>query len=95
MASDPAILAKIEFSILRYRNGKGSFTALVSDLDACTLRIDADAPYKYELRSKWLDLEEMGVSAAGKGRSEPLADHRRMVDLVLDELMELARHHRA
>lgn len=94
MTGDPAILAKIEFSILRYRNGKGSFAALVSSLDGCTLRIGADAPFRYELRSRWQDLDDISRACRGNARPEPQGEHRRQAEMVLDELLDLARAHR-
>ena len=94
MAGDQAILAKIEFSILRYRNGKGSFASLVSSLDGCTLRVAADAPFRYELRSRWQDLDDINRASCGGARPEPQGEHRRQAEMVLDELLDLTRAHR-
>ena len=94
MADDGAILAKIEFGIIRYRNGKGSFAALVNALDTASLRVSADSGFKHELRSRWLDLDEIRRAAGNGPRSEPQGEQRRQAEMVLDELVELARANR-
>ena len=94
MADDKAILAKIEFSILRYRNGKGAFGALVDALDSASMRVAADAPYRYELRSRWQDLDVINRASRSNPRSEPAGEHQRQAEMVLDELVELARANR-
>ena len=94
MPDDAAILAKIEFSIIRYRNGKGAFSSLVNALDAASLRVAADAPFRYELRSRWQDLDAINRASRTNPRSEPSGEHRRQAEMVLDELVELARSNR-
>ena len=88
------VLADIEFRILRYRSGKGSFPALIKDLDGFTRAIEYDASVGLPLRSRWRDLEEIARAAQANGQSRPPADHQRMADLVLDEVVEIAQRAR-
>jgi hypothetical protein len=84
------VLADIEYRILRYRSGKGSFPALIKDLDGFTLAIEHDASVGLTLRSRWRDLEEIAMAAQAAGQSRPPADQLRMADMVLDEVLEIA-----
>ena len=75
---------------MRYRNGRGAFSALAKDLDGYIRRIDDDAACKVELRSKWYDLEE--INLANRGGSPPASsEHRRLSEMVLDEMVAIAR----
>lgn len=94
MADDKASLAKIEFNIIRYRNGKGSFTSLVSGLDGLTGRLDSHASYRVELRSRWMDLDDLRRRVQADKQTEPTGEHRRQTDMVLDELIEITRRSR-
>jgi hypothetical protein len=87
-------LHALEFRILRYRNGRGAFSVLVSDLDTSTSQIDDGAACKVELRSKWLDLEEISVATQNNGDLKAGSEHKRLVEIVLDELIEISRANR-
>lgn len=90
---DPA-LHTIEFRILRYRNNRGAFSVLVKDLERYTRQIDDRESCKVELRSKWLDLEETNIAIRDIGRSEPESEHKRLAEIVLDEMIAIARANR-
>ena len=94
MAGSDRELHAIEFRIQRYRNGRGAFAPLVKDLDAYTNQIDDRSSFKVELRSKWLDLDEINGAIQRIGIAEPQSEHRRIAEIVLDELIEIARTHR-
>ena len=86
-------MSAIEFRILRYRNGRGAFSALAKDLDGYIRRIDDNAPCKIELRSKWNDLEE--INLANRGGSLPTSgEPRRLSEMVLDEIIQISQAHR-
>ena len=89
-----AALHAIEFRILRYRNGRGAFAVLVKDLDMHTRQIEDGAAYKVELRSKWLDLEEFNRASQTGSGLQPGSEHRRLAEMVLDEIIEIARVNR-
>lgn len=85
------VLGDIEYRVLRYRSGKGSFPALIKDLDNFTRAIEHDPAVGLTLRSRWRDLEEIARDAQAAGQSRPPADQLRMADMVLDEVLELAK----
>ena len=90
--SDPALHA-IEFRILRYRNSRGAFSVLVKDLDGFTQQVEASAACQVELRSKWLDLEDIDQTCRRTGRA-PEHEKSRLAEMVLDEMVEIARANR-
>ncbi len=90
---DPT-LHTIEFRILRYRNSRGAFSVLVKDLDQCTRQVEDGTSCKVELRSKWHDLEEINIAMQGAGRPEPESEHKRLSEIVLDEMIAIARANR-
>ena len=79
---------------MRYRNGRGAFSGLVKDLDAFTQQIDDSAPCKVELRSKWLDLEEANLTTRTTGGPLTGSEHKRLAEMVLDEMIAIARSNR-
>jgi hypothetical protein len=91
--SDPALHA-IEFRILRYRNGRGAFSVLVKDLDVFTRQVRDSAAYQVELRSKWLDLEDINRTTRTSGGLPPGGEHRRLAEMVLDEMIDITRTNR-
>jgi hypothetical protein len=86
-------LSAIEFRILRYRNGRGAFSALTKDLDGYIRRIGDDAACKVELRSKWYDLEEINLASRG-GSLPASSEHRRLSEMVLDEMIQICQANR-
>jgi len=90
---DPALHA-IEFRILRYRNGRGAFSVLVKDLDVHTRQVGDSGSCKVELRSKWLDLEDINRTTRSNGGLPPGSEPRRLAEMVLDEMIEIARANR-
>lgn len=87
-------MSAIEFRILRYRNGRGAFSALAKDLDGYIRRIDDGAACKVELRSKWYDLEEVNRTTRGGGSLPPGSEHKRLSEMVLDEIIQICQANR-
>lgn len=78
---------------MRYRNGRGAFSALTKDLGGYIRRIDDNAACKLELRSKWYDLEEINIASRG-GSLPPSGEPRRLSEMVLDEMIQLCQVNR-
>ncbi len=86
-------MSAIEFRILRYRNRRGAFSALAKDLDGYIRRIDDNVACKVELRSKWYDLEEVNLATRG-GNLSPGSEHKRLSEMVLDEMIQICQTNR-
>lgn len=78
---------------MRYRNGRGAFSALTKDLDGFIRRIDDNALCKLELRSKWYDLEEINLANRG-GSLPPNGEPKRLSEMVLDEMIQICQANR-
>lgn len=87
-------LQAIEFRILRYRNGRGAFSALTKDLDGYIRRIDDQMPCKVELRSKWHDLDEINLAIRSSGALTAGSEHKRLSEMVLDEMISICQANR-